>query len=144
MSNAIEFLSANYRPDLDVWVCRWINLLNPNHFTACYEYIFNQAIKHNWHYWLIDIRGRGKADKGQEDWYFNVFLPEKLKLLTGNNYLAYLVMPSHFTHIKKMKQFHKFDDNNKTSSLSTHFFQAEQDAFEWLINCRSGEKSTFK
>jgi len=136
MNSAIESLSANYRPDLDVWICRWLNFINPDHFTNCYEYIFNQAIKHNWHYWLVDIRGRGKANKEQQDWYFDVFLPTKLKLLTGSSYVAYLVTPSHFTHIQKMKQFHQFEDLNKTSSLTTHFFQSEQEAVDWLMKCR--------
>jgi len=132
MSVAINFLYTNYRSDLNVWVCRWNELISAEHLQACYEYIFNQAIRHNWHYWLIDIRGRGKADKAQQDWYFNLFLPEKLKQLTGSNYLAYLVTPSHYTHIKKMQQFQEFEDLNKTSSLTTYFYQSEQEAINWL------------
>jgi len=136
MNKTIESLAANYRPDLDIWICRWLNLLNTDHLTSGYEYIFNQAIIHNWHYWLIDIRGRGNATKSQENWYFDVFLPEKLKLLTRSNYVAYLVTPSHYKHIQNMKQFHQFEDLNKTSSLTTHFFQSEQEAINWLMKCR--------
>ena len=136
MNNAIEYLSANYRSDLNVWVCRWLNLVSQDHLKQCYEYIFGQAIKHKWHFWLIDIRGREKADKDQQDWYFKDFLPEKVKLLTGNNYLAYLVTPSQFIHIQDMRQYYKFDDFNKTSSLTTHFFQSEQEAVRWLAECR--------
>lgn len=127
MTVAIDFLSANYRSDLNIWVCRWNELISAKHLQSCYEYIFNQVIKHDWHYWLIEIRGRAKADKALQDWYFNIFLPEKLEQLSGNNYLAYLVTPSHFAYIKEMQQFHEFDDLNKTSSLTTYFYQSEQE-----------------
>ena len=133
MSIAIDFLSTDYRPDLNIWVCRWNQLESVKHLPACYEYIFNQAITNDWNYWLIDIRGRGKADKTQQDWYFNDFLPEKVKQLTGHNYLAYLVTPSYYSYIKEMQQFHEFENLNKKATLTTHFYQSEQEAIDWLL-----------
>jgi hypothetical protein len=134
--NPEEFLVTTYREDLDILVCRWSGLQDSKHLRNCYRLIFNKAKDLQYHCWLIDIRGRDKASQEDFDWYFTTFLPEEVAGLQGRNFLAYLVTPSHYNYIQEMETFNKFEKVGRVSSLSTRFFQSEQEAIDWLVASR--------
>jgi hypothetical protein len=129
-------LQTNYREDLDIWLCRWFSIQDSGHFKKCYNQIFDEAKATGYHYWLVDIRGRGRATQEDYDWYFATFLPNKLAELQGHFFLAYLVTPSHYTYIQQTETLTRFEEAERTSDLKTRFFQSEQDAIDWLVVSR--------
>jgi hypothetical protein len=131
-----ELLQTNYREDLDIWVCRWSGILNSGHLKKCYNRIFDEASALDYHYWLVDIRSRGKVGQEDFDWYFATFLPEKVAGLQGQYFLAYLVTPSHYSYLQEVRALHKFEEVAGTASLVTRLFQSEQEAIHWLVLSR--------
>lgn len=131
-----ELLQTNYREDLDIWVCRWSGIHDSSHLKKCYNQIFDEAKALGYHYWLVDIRGRGKASREDFDWYFSAFLPEKVAGLQGQYFLAYLVTPSHHSYLQEVEALHKFEQVAGTACLVSHLFQSEQVAIDWLVLSR--------
>jgi hypothetical protein len=137
-----DYLTTIYREDLEIWICRWSDFTDSRHLRQLYEDIFDQAIRQNYQYWLIDIRSRPRAQQADHDWYFNQFLPAKVGNLPGNNYLAYLVTPSHFSYIAEIESLTKLEAFGRISTLHTRFCQSEQDAFDWLTAARALEENS--
>ncbi|MDX5348250.1 MAG: hypothetical protein LPJ89_09015 [Hymenobacteraceae bacterium] len=132
-----NYLDVAYSSDNNIVVCRWFNVGNSEILRASYNHFFTTAQTFPTQGWLLDIRGRGKAEPEDDKWYFNYFLPEMVAGFKAMQYLAYLITPSHYEHVKTNVGLKNFDNQPIADKLTVKFFINEQDAVDWLVSCIS-------
>ena len=125
-----NYLSFNYREDLEIMILRWLKEVNSEQLRHGYEEALRKAQEFKVRHWLFDLRGRGPVTKEDENWVTNNFFPRAEAQFQEPNYFAYLVSPSHEQHFQVNGKVETL--NCKTSICRFQIFTSEQDAVNWL------------
>lgn len=130
MVEALDNLNITYRPDLNILYCRFVQPGTSAQLKAGYENAFKVAKEHQISFWLFDLRRRGPARPEDEIWLLDQFFPRVEAESKRQNFMAYLISPSHYNHVREVLGLERVE----TYSPLTHIklFDAEEQALEWL------------
>lgn len=95
-----DYLTATYRPDLDVLVVRWRRPTTLEELHEAYYLLLDSAAALPCPYWLLDVRGRDGSNKNNIQWMIDNFYPLLAQRFTRRVYLAYLFAPSHLRDLE--------------------------------------------
>ncbi|WP_026461240.1 hypothetical protein [Adhaeribacter aquaticus] len=85
----------------------------------------------------MDVRGRGRSEKEDHDWYFQEFLPFLFNQVNKNYYLAYLVTPTYYNLLEKEGLLTKLATALQHDPVQSKFFLSEPEAINWLRSVKS-------
>ena len=132
MVEVLDALNVNYRPDLNILFCRFVQPIPSAQLKSSYEYALQVAQEKQVHFWLFDLRRRGPARQEDEDWILEKYFPRLETHRHLPNYVAYLVTPTHFAHIREKIGMDKLQ--NYSSLTYIQIFDSEEKALNWLTN----------
>ncbi len=130
MVEAIGNLSINFRSDLNILVCRFIQPVPSAFLRQEYENSLEVAREYQARYWLFDLRRRGPVSAEDENWILNHFFPRAEKQANVPQYFAYLLTPSHSHHIRDVISPEKLANFSQLTHISV--FDSEEKALDWL------------
>ncbi len=137
MVEATGNLSLNFRPDLNVLICRFIQPIPSALLRQEYEKALQAAQQYQAHYWLFDLRRRGPISAEDEKWLLDYFFPHAERVANAPLYLAYLVTPSHYLHIQEVISPEKLANYSPLTHIVV--FDSEDKALNWLTLNQTAE-----
>lgn len=135
MEEELSYLKVDYRKDLNILFCRWVNPFNSHELHTGYLFALQKARELEVNRWLLDLRRRGPASTEDELWLLNEFFPMVKKKIHGHHAFAYLVTPTHYQHIRDGVSFDKI--RNYVPGVTILVFDAEEKAVEWLTSAQA-------
>ncbi|GAB2795596.1 hypothetical protein HNQ93_003029 [Hymenobacter luteus] len=132
-------LEINYRPDLAVFIIRWLRQPTPEELQAGYLTALKAAQGSCCRFWLVDGRRRADANQKSSGWMMETFFPLMAARLGSPIYMAYLFMPSHLADLEadaSVPPLSYFDDR----PYLIRRFTSEQSAMMWLMDCRQASR----
>ena len=136
MTEAPPIAHLEYREDLNILFLRWLRAANTEEFMEGYSGAMEAGHPDKVHCWLYDTRRRGPATPEAEAWFFESYLPMVHASLNKPHHIAVLHTPDHFIHIRDVIGFDKFHAHNEGTLLTMEFFDSEQKAVKWLMQCK--------
>lgn len=128
-------LDVSYRPDLAVFIVRWLRQPSAEELQAGYLTALKAAEGPGCRFWLIDGRRRADANQRGTGWMMETFFPLMVARLGSPIFMAYLFMPSHLADLEadaSVPPLSYFDDR----PYHVRRFTDEQSAMAWLADCR--------
>lgn len=122
-----DFLTVNYRADLDLLVCRWQRPVAAGEFQQGYRTMLRAAQASGCPFWLLDVRGRALPEAATLAWFRQEFLPRLAEQVGRPVCLGFLLSPS------QLRQ-HAPLANDHATSLA--FFAEEGPLTAWLTQCQ--------
>jgi hypothetical protein len=123
-------LNITYRPDLDILYCRFVQPGTSAQLKNGYEKALKVAKEHQASFWLFDLRRRGPARSEDETWILDQFFPRLEAESKRQNFMAYLVSPSHYNHVREVLSLERLETYSPLTRIK--LFDSEEQAFEWL------------
>ncbi|KAA5543383.1 hypothetical protein [Adhaeribacter rhizoryzae] len=130
MVEASDNLSLNFRPELNILVCRFIQPIPSALLRQAYGKALQTAQEYQARYWLFDLRRRGPISAEDEKWILEYFFPQAESQVKALQYFAYLVTPSHYVHIREVVSTDKLANYSPLTHIS--IFDSEDKALDWL------------
>jgi len=130
-----DYLSLDFRADLNLLVMRWLRDVNLAELQAGFAEAQALVEQHGAHHWFVDVRRRGALNASDSAWVADVFLPQMARQLEPKLLVvAYLLAPFRAKAIQEQAPLHNTVARAQASTqpyrLST--FLDEAAAVEWL------------
>lgn len=140
MVEASGNLSLNFRPDLNILVCRFTQPVSSTLLRQEYENALQAAQEYQARYWLFDLRRRGPVSAEDEKWILDYFFPRAESQVKALQYFAYLVTPSHHVHVREVISAEKLANYSPLTHVSV--FDSEEKALDWLALNQTADART--
>jgi hypothetical protein len=124
-------LAINFRSDLNILFCRFVQPTSSTLLRSGYEHALKTALENHAQFWLFDLRRRGPALAEDEKWIMEYFFPRVESLTHVHQYFAYLVTPSHYVHVRDVIGFDKLAHYSPLTDV--RIFDSEEKAINWLV-----------
>ncbi|MDB5263692.1 MAG: hypothetical protein JWQ14_2975, partial [Adhaeribacter sp.] len=124
-------LSLNFRADLNILFCRFVQPTSSVLLRLGYENALRVAQENHVRFWLFDLRRRGPAQTEDEKWILEDFFPRVEQQTKKYLFFAYLVTPTHYTHVREVIGLEKLAHYSAHSEIS--IFDSEEKAIDWLM-----------
>ena len=123
-------LSVNFRADLNILFCRFVQPTSSALLRNGYQNALNVAQENKARFWLFDLRRRGPALAEDEKWIMEYFFPRVENLTKVHQYFAYLVTPTHYVHVRDVIGLDKLAHYSPLTDI--RIFDSEDKAIDWL------------
>lgn len=127
-----DILNITYRPDLDILFCRFAHPVTSAQLKSGYEYTLKIAQEQQVQFWLFDLRRRGPARPEDETWILEIFFFRLEAQSKNQNFVAYLVSPTHYAYVGKVYGFGRLENFSPLTHIK--IFDSEEKASNWLID----------
>ena len=122
-----DFLTINYRADLNLLVCRWQRPVAAGEFQQGYRTMLRAAQQSGCPFWLLDVRGRALPEATTLDWFRHEFLPRLTEHLGRPACMGFLLSPS---------QLRQRGPAAPDATADLAFFSEEGPLTAWLTQCQ--------
>jgi hypothetical protein len=122
-----DFLTVNYRADLNLLVCRWQRPVVASEFQQGSRTMLRAAQESRCAFWLLDVRGRSLPEAATLDWFRQEFLPQLAEHLGRPACLGFLLSPN---------QLRQRVPVAADAGACMAFFAEEGPLTAWLTQCQ--------
>ena len=88
-----DYLEISYQTDIQVLIARWLRPVTETEALQDYAELLAAAKHLGAHYWLFDIRRRGRSAPATLDWLLNSYYAQAVRELGAPVRLAYFMAP---------------------------------------------------
>jgi len=93
LPSASDYLEISYQTDAQVLIARWLRPVTEAEALRDYAELLAAARQLDAHYWLFDIRRRGRSAPATIDWLLTSYYPQAVRELGEPVRLAYFMAP---------------------------------------------------
>ncbi|WP_169515034.1 hypothetical protein [Hymenobacter norwichensis] len=131
-----DYLTLNYRPDLQLLVLRWLRDASLSEMQIGHQEALHLARQHAATQWFIDVRRRLLVEHTHTSWVINEFLPQAATLLQAPLRVAYLMSPHRQRTIDSQPELQAIFARAHVPTLPYRMesFMNEAEAIEWLLD----------
>ncbi|WP_019946646.1 hypothetical protein [Hymenobacter aerophilus] len=129
---APDYLSLQFRSDLNFLVTRWLRPVSDAETRAGYRLILAAARECNCPFWLLDVRRRPPAEPATTRWGLQEFFPQLGAALGQTVYMSQLLSPTYQAQTDNELAFQQAEQQGPAQGYHMRRFNDETKAVNWL------------
>ncbi|SET40813.1 hypothetical protein [Hymenobacter actinosclerus] len=129
---APDYLTLQYRADLNFLVARWMRPVSDAEMRQGYTLILAAARECHCPYWLLDGRRRRPAEPATTRWGLEEFFPQLGAALGQAVSMSQLLSPDYHSLTDNQQAFHQAEQQGPAQGYFMRRFNDETQAVSWL------------